>query len=73
MASKKSAATKKSTGGRPRSERPLRYQLKYKDGELEAWRVAAATCGLTFGDWAVQVLNAEAIKAVHVPMVTRKK
>lgn len=66
------ATTTPNAGGRPKSDKPGRYQLRHFDDELPRWRVAAASCGKTLPDWIQETLNAEAARATHVAMLKRE-
>ena len=58
--------------GRPESSFETRTMFRHHDAQLEAWKLAAATCGMTWQDWLRATLDAEAVRATHVPLVKRK-
>ncbi len=63
---------KKTKLGRPADEHALRYMLRHHASQLDVWRVAAATCGMTVAEWIRSTLDAESARATHVPLAKRR-
>lgn len=61
----------KNAGGRPPSPFPDRYAVRHDAPRLEAWKRAAATCGMPLQDWIRATLDAEARRATHVQIIRR--
>jgi len=56
----------------PKAKEPIkRYQIGYTDEQRDKWKIAAATSGLPLHIWIQRTLDAEAVKATHVPQVRR--
>lgn len=69
---KEAKETKKATRGRPASAHVGRYPIRRHDEQEQAWRVAAATCGISLQDWIRSTLDAEAKRATHIPQLKRE-
>jgi predicted HicB family RNase H-like nuclease len=51
------------TAGRPRSEYPLRYQVRHSEEQMVAWQAAAQAEGRELQSWIRRTLDAAATKA----------
>lgn len=49
--------------GRPRSEHPLRYQVRHSAEQMAAWQAAAQADGRELQNWIRRTLDAAAAKA----------
>lgn len=67
------SSTRRRGAGRPPSSLgDKRYPMRTSDEKLAAYRTAAATCGVDLQAWIDATLTAEARKATHVALVSRK-
>lgn len=60
------ATATKSNAGRKPSEFEGRFAIRRHDEQEEAWRLAAALCGMQLADWVREVLEGETKKPIHV-------
>jgi hypothetical protein len=58
--------------GRPADAHGERYMLRHHAAQIEVWRLAAATCACSLGEWMRLALDSEAATATHVLPVRRK-